>query len=106
MGSRDNTYTYSKQKAKRRLFTPDEILRSNPSTLKCFCNGLGVMELNKFDYSRHHAYMFIVKSDINEYEPERRNKPEQEDKVMEVKPVKKEEKGFSKIVKIDDIRNV
>ena len=106
MDSRDNTYTYSKQKAKRRLFTPDEILRSNPSTLKCFCNGLGVMELNKFDYSRHHAYMFIVKSDINEYEPERRNKPKQEDKVMEVKPVKKEEKGFSKIVKIDDIRNV
>lgn len=106
MGSRDNTYTYSKQKAKRRLFTPDEILRSNPSTLKCFCNGLGVMELNKFDYSRHHAYMFIVKSDINEYGTERRNKPEQEDKVMEVKPVKKEEKGFSKIVKIDDIRNV
>ena len=29
--SRENTYTYSKQKTKRRLFTPDEILRSKPS---------------------------------------------------------------------------
>ena len=76
--SRENTYTYSKQKTKRRLFTPDEILRNKPSMLKCFCNGLGVMELNKFDYSRHHAYKFISKYDVNEYEPERKNKPKQE----------------------------
>ena len=105
-GSRENTYTYSKQKTKRRLFTPDEILRSNPSMLKCFCNGLGVMELNKFDYSRHHAYKFISKYDVNEYEPERKNKPKQEEQVIEVKPIEKEEKGIAKIVKIDDIRNV
>ena len=104
--SRENTYTYSKQKTKRRLFTPDEILRSKPSMLKCFCNGLGVMELNKFDYSRHHAYKFISKYDVNEYEPERKNKPKQEELVVEVKPIEKEEKGIEKIVKINDIRNL
>ena len=105
-GSRENIYTYSKQKTKRRLFTPDEILRSKPLMLKCFCNGLGVMELNKFDYSRHHAYKFISKYDVNEYEPERKNKPKQEELVVEVKPIEKEEKGIEKIVKIDDIRNL
>ena len=104
--NRENTYTYSKQKTKRRLFTPDEILRSKPSMLKCFCNGLGVMELNKFDYSRHHAYKFISKYDVNEYEPERKNKPKQEELVVEVKPIEKEEKGIEKIVKINDIRNL
>lgn len=105
-GSRENTYTYNEQKSKRRLFTPDEILRTKPLELKCFCNGLGVMQLKKFDYSRHRMYKFISKYDINEYVPERKNKPKQEELVMEVKTVKKEEKGIEKIVKIDDIRNI
>lgn len=105
-GSRENTYTHNEQKTKRRLFTPDEILRTKPLELKCFCNGLGVMQLKKFDYSRHHMYKFISKYDVNEYEPERKNKPKQEEQVIEVKPIEKEEKGIAKIVKIDDIRNV
>lgn len=105
-GSRENTYTYNEQKTKRRLFTPDEILRTKPLELKCFCNGLGVMQLKKFDYSRHRMYKFISKYDINEYVPERKNKQKQEELVMEVKTVKKEEKGIEKIVKIDDIRNI
>ena len=67
---------------------------------------VGVMQLKKFDYSRHHAYKFISKYDVNEYEPERKNKPKQEELVIEVKPIEKEEKGIAKIVKIDDIRNV
>lgn len=105
-GSSENTYTYNEQKTKRRLFTPDEILRTKPSELKCFCNGLGVMQLKKFDYSRHRAYKFISKSDVNEYEPERNNKLKQEEQVIEVKSIEKEEKGIAKIVRIDDIRNV
>ena len=105
-GSRENTYTHNEQKTKRRLFTPDEILRTKPLELKCFCNGLGVMQLKKFDYSRHRMYKFISKYDVNEYKPKRKNKPKQEELVMEVKPIKKEEKGIAKIVKIDDIRNV
>ena len=64
------------------------------------------MELNKFDYSCHHAYKFISKYDVNEYEPERKNKPKKEELVVEVKPIEKEEKGIEKIVKIDDIRNL
>ncbi len=105
-GSSENTYTHNEQKTKRRLFTPDEILRTKPLELKCFCNGLGVMQLKKFDYSRHRVYKFISKRDVNEYEPERKNNSKHEEHVIEVKPIEKEEKGIAKIVKIDDIRNV
>ena len=100
-GSRENTYTYSKQKTKRRLFTPDEILRGNPSKLKCFCDGLGVMTLDKFDYSRHSLYKYIVKEDVNGYVPKRVNNPVETPEKDEKQPESKTEKGFYKIRTID-----
>ena len=100
-GSRENTYTYSKQKTKRRLFTPDEILCSNPSKLKCFCNGLGVMTLDKFDYSRHSLYKYIVKEDVNGYIPERVKNPVETPEKDGKQPESKTEKGFYKIRTID-----
>ena len=105
-GSMEKTYNHSTQKTKRRLFTPDEILCNKSSELKCFCNGLGVMTLNKFDYSRHPAYPHIVKADANGYEPERKHKPKQVVEIQEEKPAQKQEKGISKIVMIDDMKNV
>jgi hypothetical protein len=83
------------------LFTPDEILRGNPLELKCFCNGLGVMTLDKFDYSRHSLYKYIVKEDVNEYVPERENKPVERAEKDEKQPESKTEKGFYKIRTID-----
>ena len=105
-GSMEKTYNHSTQKTKRRLFTPDEILCNKPSELKCFCNGLGVMTLNKFDYSRHPAYPHIMKADANGYEPERKHKPKQVAEIQEEKPDQKQEKGITKIVMIDDTKNV
>ena len=105
-GSMEKTYNHSTQKTKRRLFTPDEILCNKSSELKCFCNGLGVMTLNKFDYSRHPAYPHIVKADANGYEPERKHKPKQVAEIQEEKPAQKQEKGITKIVMIDDMKNV
>ncbi len=105
-GSMEKTYNHSTQKTKRRLFTPDEILCNKSSELKCFCNGLGVMTLNKFDYSRHPAYPHIMKADANGYEPERKHKPKQVAEIQEEKPAQKQEKGISKIVMIDDMKNV
>ena len=100
-GSRERTYNQSKQKIKRRLFTPDEILRGNPSELKCFCNGLGVMTLDKFDYSRHSLYKYIVKEDVNEYVPERVKNPVETPEKDEKQRESKTEKGFYKIRTID-----
>lgn len=100
-GSMEKTYNHSTQKTKRRLFTPDEILRGNPSELKCFCNGLGVMTLDKFDYSRHSLYKYIVKEDVNEYIPERENKPVERAEKDEKQRESKTEKGFYKIRTID-----
>ncbi len=100
-GCRERTYNQSKQKIKRRLFTPDEILCSNPSKLKCFCNGLGVMTLDKFDYSRHSLYKYIVKEDVNEYIPKRENSPVGTSEKDEKQPESKTEKGFYKIRTID-----
>ena len=105
-GSMEKTYNHSTQKTKRRLFTPDEILCNKSSELKCFCNGLGVMTLNKFDYSRHPAYPHIMKADANGYEPERKHKPKQVAEIQEEKPAQKQEKGITKIVMIDDMKNV
>ena len=105
-GSMEKTYNHSTQKTKRRLFTPDEILCNKSSELKCFCNGLGVMTLNKFDYSRHPAYPHIVKADANGYEPERKHKSKQVTETQEEKPAQKQEKGITKIVMIDDMKNV
>lgn len=105
-GSMEKNYNHSTQKTKRRLFTPDEILCNKSSELKCFCNGLGVMTLNKFDYSRHPAYPHIVKADANGYEPERKHKLKQVAEIQEEKPAQKQEKGITKIVMIDDMKNV
>lgn len=101
MWSNDNTYTYGTQKVRRALFTPEEIMHTKPENLKCFCNGLGVMELKKFDYSRHPAYPYIVEFNANEYEPWRNFNHTQQQSIEKEDSIEKGKRGIESLICLD-----
>lgn len=103
-GDRYNSYGESKQYASRKLYLPNELMELNPKEMLCFCTGVNVMKLKKYDYSKHPIYELISRTNANEYFPNRKTSYKKEcTEVKEINDIEKEEKGFSKIVMIDDI---
>jgi len=106
-GDRYNSYGESKQYASRKLYLPNELMELKPEEMLCFCTGVNVMKLKKFDYSRHPIYQLISKTNANEYFPNRKTGYKKENSTVKVvDDTKKQEKGITKIVMIDDMKNV
>lgn len=106
-GDRCNSYGESKQYASRKLYLPSELMELKPKELLCFCTGVNVMKLRKFDYSKHPIYPLLSRSNANEYHPNRKTVYKKERSTAQtVTDSKKQEKGITKIVMIDDTENV
>ena len=95
---------------RRKVMTPDEILRLHPKEMLCVIRGYNVLKLSKWDYTRHPIAPEIVKCSINDYTPERpktkesanQNENQEEPIVVTVsKKGRKESKPTEKTVTLD-----
>ena len=62
-------YRQTQGQGKRRLLTPDEVLRLLNDELLCIVRGCNILKLRKFDYTRHPMAREIRRVSIYDYEP-------------------------------------
>lgn len=62
-------YRHNEGQGRRKLMTPDEILRLPNRELLCIIRGCNVLKLDKFDYTKHPMSQQIRKTSVSEYEP-------------------------------------
>ena len=62
-------YRHTEGQGKRRLLTPDEVLRLPNSELLCIIRGCNILKLRKFDYTNHPMAKQIRKCSVYDYEP-------------------------------------
>lgn len=62
-------YRHTKGQGKRRLLTPDEVLRLPNSELLCIVRGCNILKLRKFDYIHHPMAKQIRHVSVYDYEP-------------------------------------
>ena len=62
-------YRYSESLGKRRLMTPDEVLRLPGEELLIMLRGQKVLKAKKFDYTLHPASKKLIRSSISDYVP-------------------------------------
>lgn len=62
-------YRQTEGQGKRRLLTPDEVLRLPNEELLCMIRGCNILRLRKFDYTKHPMSKQIVKASILDYQP-------------------------------------
>lgn len=62
-------YRHTEGQGKRRLLTPDEVLRLPNAELLCIIRGCNILRLRKFDYTRHPMASEIRQVSIYDYEP-------------------------------------
>jgi type IV secretion system protein VirD4 len=62
-------YRHTEGHGKRRLLTPDEVLRLPNEELLCIVRGCNILRLNKFDYPRHPMAKLIKPVSIHDYTP-------------------------------------
>ena len=60
-------YRQTEGQGRRKLLTPDEILRLPPDELLCIIRGCNVLRLKKFDYTKHPFYKRIRKTSVFSY---------------------------------------
>ena len=82
-------YRETQGQGKRKLLTPDEVLRLPHEELLVIIRGQKMLKLNKFDYTRHPMAKEMVKTTIMDYNPRYRYVPMTEPE-PEVKPEKKQ----------------
>lgn len=66
-------YRHTEGQGRRKLLTPDEVLRMPNDELLCIIRGCNVLKLNKFDYTKHPLSGKIRKTTVFAYNPERVN---------------------------------
>ena len=64
-------YRHTEGQGRRKLLTPDEVLRMPNDELLCIIRGYNVLKLNKFDYTKHPLSWKIRKTSVFAYNPER-----------------------------------
>ena len=69
---------------RRKVMTPDEILRLPTKEMLCIIRGYNVLKLTKWDYTKHPLASQIVKSSIQNYTPERPKIVEEEAKTVKM----------------------
>ena len=62
-------YRQTQGQGKRRLLTPDEVLRLPNDELLCIVRGCNILKLRKFDYTRHPMAREIRRVSVYDYEP-------------------------------------
>lgn len=96
-------YRHTEGQGKRRLLTPDEVLRLPGNELLCIIRGYNMLKLEKLDYVKHPMAKRIQKKSIMDYNPEPENymypqtEPEKEPQREEVKkePARKPKNLYS-----------
>ena len=63
-------YRETQGQGKRKLMTPDEILRLPNTEMLCVIRGCNILKLNKLDYTKHPMAEQMVKCSIMDYYPE------------------------------------
>ncbi len=83
-------YRHVEGMGRRKLLTPDEVLRIPNEQLLCIVRGCNVLMLNKLDYTRHPYSKMIREVSVYDYHPEIPEPlPIEEEIVEEEKPKKK-----------------
>ena len=83
-------YRHVEGMGRRKLLTPDEVLRIPNEQLLCIVRGCNVLMLNKLDYTRHPYSKMIREVSVYDYRPEISEPlPIEEEIVEEEKPTKK-----------------
>ena len=62
-------YRHTEGQGKRRLLTPDEVLRLPNDELLCIARGCNILKLRKFDYTSHPMARQIRRASVYDYEP-------------------------------------
>ncbi len=62
-------YRHTEGQGRRKLLTPDEVLRLPNEELLCVIRGQNVLKLNKFDYTKHPMSKKIRRVSIMDYHP-------------------------------------
>lgn len=62
-------YRHTEGQGKRRLLTPDEVLRLPNEELLCVIRGCNLLKLTKLDFTKHPLSKQIVKSSVLDYRP-------------------------------------
>lgn len=62
-------YRHTEGQGKRRLLTPDEVLRIPNEELLVVIRGHNVLKLNKFDYTKHPMAKRLIRTSIMDYKP-------------------------------------
>lgn len=68
-------YRETEGQGKRRLLTPDEVLRLPGEELLCIIRGCNLLRLIKLDFTRHPMAQNIVKASVLDYHPARKALP-------------------------------
>ena len=86
-------YQETQGQGKRRLLTPDEVLRLPRNEMLAIIRGHNILWLDKFDYTKHPMAKQIVKTSLMNYVPERPLNPVQPNPAPPVSRPKKTEGG-------------
>lgn len=62
-------YRHTEGQGRRRLLTPDEVLRLPNDEMLCVIRGSNILKLKKLDYSQHPLYAQIRKTSVQDYLP-------------------------------------
>lgn len=76
-------YRHNEGQGRRKLLTPDEVLRLPNEELLCIIRGCNILKLNKLDYTKHPISKLISKISVFDYNP--RASPDKPP-IMEVVP--------------------
>ena len=63
-------YRHTEGQGRRRLLTPDEVLRLPNEEMLCIIRGCNVLKLNKLDFTKHPMAKQIVKASVYDYTPD------------------------------------
>lgn len=74
-------YRHMEGQGRRKLLTPDEILRLPNEELLCIIRGCNILKLNKLDYTKHPLSKLIRKVSVFDYNPRASPKSEKQDTV-------------------------
>ena len=68
-------YRETQGQGKRKLLTPDEVLRLPHEEMLVIIRGQKMLKLNKFDYTRHPMSRDMIRTSILDYRPQVRYSP-------------------------------
>ena len=62
-------YRHTEGQGRRRLLTPDEVLRRPNEEMLCVIRGCNLLKLTKLDFTKHPMSKRIVRTSIMDYQP-------------------------------------